>query len=166
MQIRAGYEISYACAQATPMIAMLSVYPSRQTALITPDLMRTDPAVPAKEYVDGFGSLCHVIHAPAGNVTLSSDFLIHDGGSPDVFGFFLREYSRYFPDASLQIMALTLDSLAALRGDQQGRTGILKKHSQQLAGLQKEWWGGRLQCRTDAVVATAEDDMTHHNKEK
>jgi hypothetical protein len=24
-----------------------------------------------------------VIHAPAGNMTLSSDFLIHDGGSPD-----------------------------------------------------------------------------------
>ena len=83
MKIRAGYEISYACAQPTPMIAMLSVHPSRNTALITPDLMRTDPAVPAKEYVDGFGNICHVIHAPAGNITLSSDFLIHDGGSAD-----------------------------------------------------------------------------------
>ena len=83
MQIRAGYEISYACGQPTPMIAMLSVHPSRKTALITPDLMRTDPAVPAKEYLDGFGNLCHVIHAPAGDITLSSDFLIHDGGSPD-----------------------------------------------------------------------------------
>jgi transglutaminase-like putative cysteine protease len=65
------------------MIAMLSVHPSRKTALITPDLMRTDPVVPAKEYLDGFGNLCHVIHAPAGNITLSSDFLIHDGGSAD-----------------------------------------------------------------------------------
>ena len=27
--------------------------------------------------------ICHVIHAPAGNITLSSDFLIHDGGSAD-----------------------------------------------------------------------------------
>jgi DCC1-like thiol-disulfide oxidoreductase len=45
--------------------------------------MRTDPAVPAKEYLDGFGNLCHVIHAPAGDITLSSDFLIHDDGSPD-----------------------------------------------------------------------------------
>ena len=84
MQIRAGYEISYSCAQPTPMIAMLSVHPSRKTALITPDLMRTEPTVPAKEYVDGFGNICHVIHAPAGYITLSSDFLIHDGGSPDV----------------------------------------------------------------------------------
>ena len=79
MKIRAGYEISYECAQPTPMIAMLSVHPSRKTALITPDLMRTDPAVPAKEYLDGFGNLCHVIHAPAGDITLSPDFLIHDG---------------------------------------------------------------------------------------
>jgi transglutaminase-like putative cysteine protease len=83
MQIRAGYEISYACAQPTPMIAMLSVHPSRKTALITPDLMGTDPAVPAKEYVDGFGNICHVIHAPVGHITLSSDFLVHDGGSAD-----------------------------------------------------------------------------------
>ena len=83
MKIRAGYEISYACAQPTPMIAMLSVHPSRKTALITSDLMRTDPAVPAEEYVDGFGNICHVIHAPVDNITLSSDFLIHDGGSAD-----------------------------------------------------------------------------------
>jgi hypothetical protein len=83
MKIRAGYEISYTCAQPTPMMAMLSVHPSRKTALITPDLMRTDPAVPAKEYVDGFGNICHVIHAPPGDIILSSDFLIHDSGSPD-----------------------------------------------------------------------------------
>jgi transglutaminase-like putative cysteine protease len=83
MRIHAGYEISYNCGQPTPMITMLSVHPSQKTALITPDLMRTDPAVPAKEYLDGFGNLCHVIHAPAGNVALSSDFLIHDSGSAD-----------------------------------------------------------------------------------
>jgi transglutaminase-like putative cysteine protease len=83
MQIHAGYEISYACAQPTPMITMLSVHPSRKTALITPDLMRTDPSVPTKEYIDGFGNICRVVHAPAGNITLSSDFIINDDASPD-----------------------------------------------------------------------------------
>jgi hypothetical protein len=83
MQIHAGYEISYTCAQPTPMITMLSVHPSRKTSLIIPDLMRTNPSVPAKEYIDGFGNICHVIHAPAGNITLSSDFIIQDDGSPD-----------------------------------------------------------------------------------
>jgi transglutaminase-like putative cysteine protease len=75
--------ISYACAQPTPMITMLSVHPSRKTALITPDLMRTDPSVPTKEYIDGFGNICRVVHAPAGNITLSSDFIINDDASPD-----------------------------------------------------------------------------------
>ena len=83
MQIRAGYEISHSCAQPTPIMAMLSVHPSRTSTLLTPDLMRTDPEVAAKEYIDGFGNICHVIHAPAGNITLSSDFIIHDDGSPD-----------------------------------------------------------------------------------
>jgi hypothetical protein len=88
MQIRAGYEISYSCVQPTPMIAMLSVHPSRKATLLTPDLMRTDPAVAVKEYIDGFGNICHVINAPAGNITLSSNFLIHDGGSPDEVAFY------------------------------------------------------------------------------
>ena len=70
MKIRAGYKISYVCLQPTPMMAMLSVHPSRTTALLTSDLMRTDPSIPAKEYMDGFGNICHVIHAPAGNISV------------------------------------------------------------------------------------------------
>jgi hypothetical protein len=42
MKIRAGYEISYDCAQSTPMIAMLSVHPSRLKDLMTPDLLHLD----------------------------------------------------------------------------------------------------------------------------
>ncbi len=83
MKIRAGYEISHDCAQATPMIAMLSVHPSRQGDLITPDRLRLDPPIAANSYRDGFGNICHVIHAPAGRLTLSSDFLIRDSGQPD-----------------------------------------------------------------------------------
>src|SRR5579863_8308018 len=81
MKIRAGYEISYDCSQPTPMILMLSVHPSRVADLLTPDRTRTAPALPANEYRDGFGNTCHVIHAPAGRLTLSSDFLIHGSGA-------------------------------------------------------------------------------------
>ena len=91
MKIRAGYEISYACGQATPMIAMLSVHPSLSTELLSSDLMQTNPIIPAKEYLDGFGNVCHVIHAPAGSITLSSDFLIHDSGTPDEVEFNARQ---------------------------------------------------------------------------
>jgi transglutaminase-like putative cysteine protease len=83
MKIQAGYEITYQCPQPTPMILMLSVHPSRATDLVTPDHPRLIPGVSAKAYRDGFGNICHVIHAPRGRLTLSADFLIADSGQPD-----------------------------------------------------------------------------------
>ena len=83
MKIQAGYEISYNCSQPTPMILMLSVHPSRITDLITPDRLRLDPAIPANSYRDGFGNTCHVIHAPTGRLTVSTDFVIRDSGQLD-----------------------------------------------------------------------------------
>jgi transglutaminase-like putative cysteine protease len=83
MKIQAGYEMSYDCSQPTPMILMLSVHPSRITDLITPDRLRLDPAIPANSYRDGFGNTCHVIHAPPGRLTVSTDFVIRDSGQLD-----------------------------------------------------------------------------------
>ena len=83
MKIQAGYEISYDCMQPTPMLLMLSVHPSRIADLITPDRLRLDPAIPANSYHDGFENTCHVIHAPAGRLTVSTDFVIRDSGQPD-----------------------------------------------------------------------------------
>jgi hypothetical protein len=37
----------------------------------------------ANTYHDGFGNFCHVIRAPAGRLTMSSDFLVQDKGEPD-----------------------------------------------------------------------------------
>ncbi len=45
--------------------------------------MRFDPPVPTNTYHDSFGNFCHVIRAPAGRLTMSSDFLIQDDGRPD-----------------------------------------------------------------------------------
>lgn len=83
MKIRAGYQIAYECPQPTPMILMLSVHPSRAGDLITADGPALDPAIAANVYRDGFGNVCHVVHAPAGRLTLSADFLIADSGRPD-----------------------------------------------------------------------------------
>ena len=83
MKIRAGYEISYDCPQPTPMILTLSVHPSRIPDLLTPDRMRLDPPIPANTYHDSFGNFCHVIRAPAGRLTMSTDFLVQDTGEPD-----------------------------------------------------------------------------------
>jgi hypothetical protein len=83
MKIRAGYEISYDCPQPTPMILTLSVHPSRFSDLLTEDRMRLDPPIPANTYHDSFGNFCHVIRAPAGRLTVSTDFLVMDRGEPD-----------------------------------------------------------------------------------
>jgi hypothetical protein len=131
MKIRAGYKISYECLQPTPMMAMLSVHPSRTTALLTSDLMRTDPSIPAKEYTDGFGNICHVIHAPAGNITLSSDFLIHDSGSPDAVA----------PEAQQHSMEnLPVDTLVYLLGSRYCETDRFTQFAWSRFGNQPKGW--------------------------
>ena len=85
MKICAGYEIAYECPQPTPMILMLSVHPSRAADLLTLDRPQLSPALPANTYQDGFGNVCHVVHAPKGRLILSTDFLIVDSGAPDDF---------------------------------------------------------------------------------
>ena len=83
MKIHAGYKISYDCPQPTPMILQLSVHPSRTADLLTWDRVQLDPPILANTYHDVFGNFCHVIHAPAGQLTMSTDFLVQDNGEPD-----------------------------------------------------------------------------------
>jgi hypothetical protein len=78
MKIRGGYEISYECSQPTPMILTLSVQPSRFADLLTIDRLQLNPPIPANTYHDSFGNFCHGIRAPAGRVSMSTDFLVQD----------------------------------------------------------------------------------------
>jgi transglutaminase-like putative cysteine protease len=45
--------------------------------------MRLDPPIPTNTHHDGFGNFCHVIRSPAGRLSMSADFLVHDNGEPD-----------------------------------------------------------------------------------
>ena len=83
MKIYAGYRISYDCPQPTPMILQLSVHPSRIADLLTWDRVQLDPSIIANTYHDVFGNFCHVIHAPAGRVSMAADFMVRDEGKPD-----------------------------------------------------------------------------------
>jgi transglutaminase-like putative cysteine protease len=83
MKIRAGYEISYDCPQPTPMILQVSVHPTRMPDLISWDGLLIDPPIPTKTYHDSFGNFCHVIRAPTGRLTLSTDFMVQDSGALD-----------------------------------------------------------------------------------
>ncbi len=83
MRIRAGFEISYFTFGETPMTLLLSVHPSRNADLLTPDQLTTTPKVSASRHLDGFGNRVSRLTAPAGPFTLASSFIIADSGLPE-----------------------------------------------------------------------------------
>jgi transglutaminase-like putative cysteine protease len=83
MRIRAGFTITLRCASPTPFIFLLNVHPSREPDLIAPDQIIITPDIPVQTYRDGFENRCLRLLAPAGDITLHSDFLINDTGHPD-----------------------------------------------------------------------------------
>jgi len=108
MKIRAGYEISYDCPQPTPMILTLSVHPSRVPDLLSWDRMRFDPLIPANTYHDSFGNFCHVIRAPTGRLTISTNFLVQDQGVPDPIA--LQAAQHELGDLPVEVLIYLLGS--------------------------------------------------------
>jgi transglutaminase-like putative cysteine protease len=119
IKISTGYELTYNCPQPTPMILTLSVHPSRRRDLITPDKMLVQPLVASTEYLDGFGNICHVVHAPSGQFTVSSDFLVEDSGEPD----------EVAPDAAqVSLEKLPVETLVYLLGSRYCETDRLGEY--------------------------------------
>jgi transglutaminase-like putative cysteine protease len=83
MLIRAGYEISIACNYETPLMALLSVHPSRAGDLQTPAIITSSGHAPLTASLDEFGNLRTRTIAPVGILKLSTDFIIRDSGLPD-----------------------------------------------------------------------------------
>lgn len=84
MFIRAGYNIAFTTERPTPMLAALSVHPTRNRDLRTAQRIMTDPDVPLYDYVDAFGNICSRLVLPAGTTTISCGFVIEDPFEPDV----------------------------------------------------------------------------------
>ena len=57
MKIRAGYDIAFECAQDVPMVLLLSVHPSREKDLLTPQRIELTPGVAARQGLDPFGNV-------------------------------------------------------------------------------------------------------------
>jgi len=84
MKIKVGFEIAYTAPQATPMVIMLSIHPSRRHDIIGTESIVAEPGVKIGFYRDSFGNICGRLVAPAGGVTLRGDALVQDSGLPDV----------------------------------------------------------------------------------
>ena len=83
MLIRAGYEIALECNFETPLMALLSVHPSRAHDLRTPAVISSSGQAPLTANLDVFGNLRSRTVAPAGILKLATNFVIEDSGLPD-----------------------------------------------------------------------------------
>jgi len=83
MLIRAGYDIRFEAETPTPMLALLSLHPSRHHDLRTPHRIVASPDVPMFDYVDSFGNVVSRFIIPAGGLDLACDFVVEDSGLPD-----------------------------------------------------------------------------------
>ncbi len=151
MLIRAGYDISFSADTATPMMAMLSVHPSRHQDLRTPHRITTVPDVALHDYVDAFGNICTRVSVPPGGLTLSCDFVIEDSGEPDIQS----------PDAiQHDIAELPHDVLVYLLGSRYCETDRMSETAWSLFGHVPPGWG-----RVEAIVAFTHDHVEfgyHH----
>ena len=83
MLIEAGYDIAFECPAQTPMLLQLNVHPSRDADLLTSDSIKSDPPLAMRSYIDHFGNRVTRVEVPAGLVTFSNRFVIHDSGQPE-----------------------------------------------------------------------------------
>ena len=146
MLIRTGYDIRFDADAPTPMMAMLSVHPSRHKDLRTPHRITTAPEVPLYDYLDAFGNVCTRLTVPAGGLTLSCDFTVEDTGEPD----------PYSPSAIQHpIEELPDDILVFLLGSRYCETDRLSETAWSLFGHVAPGWS-----RVQAIV-----EFTHNHVE-
>jgi transglutaminase-like putative cysteine protease len=138
MLIRAGYDIRFGADASVPLLAMLSVHPSRHHDLVTPHRIMTTPEVPLYDYQDCYGNVCTRLVAPPGGLTISCDFTIRDSGQPDPLT----------PDAEQHpIEDLPEDVLVYLLGSRYCETDRLMDTAWSLFGHTRPGWD-----RVQAIV--------------
>jgi transglutaminase-like putative cysteine protease len=141
MRIGIGFDIALTFRQATPMLMMLNVHPSRRSDLIVPDLLRLEPQVPLSSYIDGFGNQCTRVVAPAGLFRICTDAVIEDSGLPD----------RVVPGAGeVPVEALPSDTLIFLLGSRYCETDTLSQMAWDQFGKITPGWE-RVQAIVDFV---------------
>ena len=141
IKIRAGYEIGLDCHRDTPMMLEVAVHPDRAGDLLTPGVIRFEPNVPVHTYVDAFGNTCSRIFAPAGRLTISTDFVVQDSGLPDAVE----------PSAEAHLVQdLPDDTLVFLMGSRYCETDRLSETAWSLFGDVPPGWA-RVQAICDFV---------------
>ena len=146
MLIRAGYKITYDCAQPTPMLLALSVRPERLPDVEGEHRIRFDRPVEARDYLDGFGNTITRLLAPEGRLVISKDILVRDPGVPDPAS----------PDAEQHpVEDLPDDVLVYLMGSRYCDTDRLSDTAWSLFGNRPPGWG-----RVQAICGYVHERIT------
>ena len=146
MKIRCGFDIAYWCNIPIPMLFLLSVYPDRESDLLTPQQLTIAPNIPMHVYTDAFGNRVTRILAPVGETRLQADFLIQDNGQTD----------PYAPDArEVPVEDLPDDVLIFLLASRYCDTEALSDLAWSLFGNTPRGW-----ARVQAIVDYAHKRIT------
>src|SRR5690606_19801981 len=110
------------------------------------EAITTEPALPLRTYVDGFGNVCTRVTAPPGRFTVRNDFVVRDSGLPDP----LAENAAQHP-----IEDLPSEVLVFLLGSRYCETDRLSDLAWKLFGGTPSGWR-----RVQAIVDYAHDRIT------
>lgn len=141
MLIRAGYQIAIECSAETPLMALLSVHPSRQADLRSPAVISSSGSQPLTASIDEFGNLRTRTVAPAGTLNLNTDFLIEDSGLPDEVAPWAEE---------VPVSQLPDEAVSFLLGSRYCETDRLSQIAWSLFGNTPRGWS-RVQAIVDFV---------------
>lgn len=144
--IRLGYDIQFDIDAPVPMVAMLTVHPSRRHHLQEPDRMQVEPAIATSDYEDLFGNVCTRFVAPAGRLRLSNSTVIEDSGEPDAVN----------PDAGeLPVDELPAEVLRFLLPSRFCEVDLLSNTAVELFGSVPRGW-----ARVQAICDWVHDKLT------
>lgn len=151
MQIRIGYELLFDVPSPTPMLLLLFVHPSLESALLQPEQLWIEPAVHVDHFVDAFGNHVGRILAPVGKIRMKYDNVIEVSGEPE----------PEFPDAVQHLVEeLPYDVLPFLLASRYCEVDRLSEIAWNLFGQTPPGWA-RVQAICDWVFAHVEFGYHH-----
>jgi len=141
MLIRAGFEITINSVAEMPLLCALSPHPEEVRPVFGDGAISVAPQAPISSYIDLFENRISRLTAPAGPLTLISDFVVDDDGAADPVDWNARQHP---------VADLPDDVLVFLIPSRYCESDTLTPDAWALFGQTPEGWG-RVQAICDFV---------------